>query len=427
MTGEDLYNAMSDIEPGFIVDAAPMASRCQRLRLQRWLCAAACLCLLFHLLTIGATVYENTLPSRYTAENAASLFAARDSNAVGTKAYTKVSVPDASYLQLNTDVVPKYLNVYEYASSRMEFAEEEFREFFEDKLLAAAQMLNIPVPEYKVEMYDSLGEYYKSLDLDIEPESCYISARQYEDFHSFSISAWDGNPLYLNGERLQVDQRLTDEQIIRSLSRVKRLLYQKFGMSFTDAKVIRNFDAYSEYGAKSIEVYFYNEADHPLNRYTERPVSDYLLIAFHNGESWKSFSENGTILIDSDIQLNQRRKSVSQAYKIDRKVRSLSLQEAEELLLQGYVFGNHICELCMQSQQEITFDGYDHVSFTYLFYDGFGGMILPDESLGIPFYVFFKEIGTGENGNTVYARTYVPAIELEGMKAYFKEQQKEHR
>ena len=73
MTGEDLYNAMSDIEPGFILDAAPMASRCQRLRLQRWLCAAACLCLLFHLLTIGATVYENTLPSRYTAENAADL------------------------------------------------------------------------------------------------------------------------------------------------------------------------------------------------------------------------------------------------------------------------------------------------------------------------------------------------------------------
>lgn len=183
-------------------------------------------------------------------------------------------------------------------------------------------MLNIPVPEYKVEIYDGLGDYYKSLDLDIEPETCYISARQYEDFHSFGISAWDGNPLYLNGERLQIDQRLTDEQIIRSLSRVKGLLYQKFGVSFTDAKVIRNFDAYSEYGAKSIE---------------------------------------------------------------------------------------------------------DHVSFTYLFYDGFGGLILPQDSLGIPFYAFYKEIGTGENGNIIYARTYVPAIELDGLNTYFIEQQKEHR
>lgn len=81
MTGQELYKAMSHIAPRFIVDAAPMASRGQQIRLHRWLSVAACLCLLFHLATIGATVYENTLPARYTAENAASLFAPRDSNA----------------------------------------------------------------------------------------------------------------------------------------------------------------------------------------------------------------------------------------------------------------------------------------------------------------------------------------------------------
>ena len=45
----------------------------------------------------------------------------------------------------------------------------------------------------------------------------------------------------------------------------------------------------------------------------------------------------------------------------------------------------------------------------------------------IPFYAFYKAIGTSDNGNTIYAKTYVPAIEVSDMDAYFQEQQQYHK
>ena len=46
---------------------------------------------------------------------------------------------------------------------------------------------------------------------------------------------------------------------------------------------------------------------------------------------------------------------------------------------------------------------------------------------GIPFYAFYKKIGIAQNGNTIYAKTYVAAIEAKGYEEYFKNQEKEHR
>jgi pyruvate dehydrogenase complex dehydrogenase (E1) component len=45
----------------------------------------------------------------------------------------------------------------------------------------------------------------------------------------------------------------------------------------------------------------------------------------------------------------------------------------------------------------------------------------------IPFYAFYKKLGIDKNGNTVYARTYVPAFEVSGYEEYFKSQEAEHK
>ena len=47
-------------------------------------------------------------------------------------------------------------------------------------------------------------------------------------------------------------------------------------------------------------------------------------------------------------------------------------------------------------------------------------------TIGIPFYAFYKEIGTSKNGNTIYAKTYVPAIEISGLEEYFERQKDNH-
>ena len=47
--------------------------------------------------------------------------------------------------------------------------------------------------------------------------------------------------------------------------------------------------------------------------------------------------------------------------------------------------------------------------------------------LFIPFYAFYKNIGRSENGNLIYAKTYVPAIEVSGYKEYFESQEANHK
>ena len=75
------------------------------------------------------------------------------------------------------------------------------------------------------------------------------------------------------------------------------------------------------------------------------------------------------------------------------------------MLYNGYVFGGHSCPLCMLAQDKIDFEGYDFVDIEYVFeYSNKN----ETPSIGIPFYAFYKNIGTSENGNTIYAKTYVP-------------------
>ena len=104
------------------------------------------------------------------------------------------------------------------------------------------------------------------------------------------------------------------------------------------------------------------------------------------------------------------------------QLRRISLQEAEKLLYNGYVFESHACPICMSLQKHVDFRNYNYVGFAYL--KGHGGK-LADKI--IPFYVFYKEIGKASNGETIYARTYVPAIEVNGYEAYFESQKEFHK
>ena len=46
--------------------------------------------------------------------------------------------------------------------------------------------------------------------------------------------------------------------------------------------------------------------------------------------------------------------------------------------------------------------------------------------MGVPFYTFYKQIGTSPGGNPIYAKTYVPAIEVTGMEEYFQKAMEFH-
>ena len=99
-------------------------------------------------------------------------------------------------------------------------------------------------------------------------------------------------------------------------------------------------------------------------------------------------------------------------------VKKLSLEEAYELLINGYCFGAHTCPKCMQNNTPVDFSEYDYVGLEYLF--GIDPLETGDSMPVLPFYVFYKEMeGEVYNGGQLYAKTWVPMIELSGMKEYF--------
>lgn len=421
MTREELYEALTDIEPAYVLSSAPQPSRAGKLRLRRWSALAACICLI---LTLFGMNRFRMGSGGYTAYDAAALFPSVNDG--GTKNYTEVCAPDVEYLYLNTEPIPRNLEVYCYTGSRKGVDENEFRQFADRYLPKLAQLFGFQLTEYEVELDESL--YYEDtlrIIQDNKITGYSLGALQHDGIHRANIFSYSDQELLLNGEVIQIDQRNSDEQILASFSAVQKTLFEALDVSFSDAKVVRSYDAYSEHGVEYISIYFYDEKDHDLNSYLEFPISDYIRVDFDNFCSGRVEERSDSLLIAQSVEYIRLRSKPSRAYEIDGKVKTLSVREAEQLLNRGYVFGGHQCRLCMESQEAVSFDEYDYVSLTYLF--EYGYWTPRKDTLIIPFYAFYKEIGVGKNGNTIYAQTYVPAIALEDLEEYFTQQQEKHK
>ena len=153
------------------------------------------------------------------------------------------------------------------------------------------------------------------------------------------------------------------------------------------------------------------------------PHSDYIQLEFRNYQHSLGGIVSDTILQDVDVRYYQFRTDTKELYPVSKQAATISLQEAEALLYNGYVFGGHSCPLCMSMQEKVDFHNYDFVDIVYL--SSYSRDLAPKEFL--PFYAFYKKIGTAKNGNEIYALTYVPAIEVSGYEEYFKSQEANHR
>lgn len=417
---EQLYEALTDIDAAYILSAAPQPTRARRLRIQRWIALAACLCLI-----IGILFPHQRSVSQYSAYDAASLFASVNDGS--TNQYMQVSAPDERGLYLNRMMVSNRMKVYRYRGSGKKLDEDELLDFAHTYIPKVEKLLNMSVSDYEINRFESFGSL-RSLYI-YHSDDFYVGATQYEGYHRISFSGYDGDLLYLDGKALQINPQKSDGRILASLASAKRTLFRTFGVSFKDVKLVRKYNAYDEYGATSIHIYFYNEKDHALNRYVEHPVSDCIELAFYQGQEWNGYLPSATSMTDCTVRYIQNRTKQNRMYEVDSKVKTLSVREAEKLLNSGYVFGGHACQLCMERQEKISFENYDHVELTYLYYNGSGDPpeYVPEADLYIPFYAFYKQIGTGKNGNLIYAKTYVPAIALQDMDEYFVQQQEKHR
>lgn len=428
MKENEFLDGVSNIEPDVVERFVSMDEKLQRKAsrskpkgiLIRIGAVAACLALLFVSLILvplmqddepsdngpspsGYPWHEVPLISgvQYSAKDISSIFPLIDS----TVNYDKVYASDPRYLYINEITSDEYVYLYQKNPGK-EADIDEFEAFVESYLPKISDAMNAEPPLYKIEM----GSYpYSYFEVDKDVGNARIDISQRGDALSFFV--FD----FFN-EKVTVDASLSDEEILSALRPVEKELFDIFNVSFSDAKVIKRQDT-DKYAFRGIDVYFYNESDHALNNIREIPCSDYIRITLYRDRD----SENGNIFRCENISYKKNRIDVYKVYTPIAKVKRLSLEDAEAMLYKDYVFGFTTCTKCMALQDKVSFEGYDFVGIEYFFGD------MKGKTLGIPFYAFYKKIGTVSNGNTVYAKTYVPAIEISGCDEYFESIMAHHK
>ena len=435
MRREKISEAISEMDSRHIEEAVNFRiERKSRKLWLRWAVPAACTALILMVAPfavqwireINIPVYNEAI---FTAEDIDSLFSEMLND--GTNSYQKVSVSSADELYIASAPDEEYVKIYEYDSSGKVLNQNEFSDYLNDILSKLSDALDEKMPEFEIEDNSSY-RYMPSLDTRRVTMGEY-GFTAYQSKVANRISVYSDGPskqVMIHGQTIQVDQTETDEEIIESLATVKKDLFRIFGVNFKDVKVVRTYRD-SKYGVQWLNVYFYNADDHEINEYcfdagfyrSGAPVSDYLLLSFDNTLNYADDVVSDKILTNVSVVYYKYRVKTAERYTATAKVRMLSLGEAEELLSQGYVFGGHSCPLCMAEQTPVDFSDYDFVGFTYIFGRDDEGNT---SGIGIPFYVFYKWIGTG-NYDEIYAKTYVPAVEVSGLKEYFESQQEKHK
>ena len=452
MINKNIYKGLGGLDPELIEKASPTENLRKKKNKAwiKWVSLVACICLIISSIIIVPMLQENTPPdfvlngtdfssdliddeeeennlpdvpqwdnAHYTAREIASLFSRQNIDSVETNAYTEIYTPSSEYLHIDNMINDEYVNIYRYEDPNNELNKEEFNSFIGDILPKVSKSLGFSTPQYNIE--ERKYGNNEIIVTDVDKGFYFISFSQNDVRNRFSLSKRGDRKIIIDGETIQIDQRLTDEKILKSIQSIKNKLFEICGVSFSDAKIVRTFDSNSEYGAKFITIYFYDESAHYLNSLRGTPISDYISISFDNSKNYSDDIVSDSILTVANIEYYNPRFDVNEAYALVGMAKKISVSEAEALLYNGYVFGGHVCKLCMEAQNKISFEGYDFVDIEYKF-----GYESAKPTDGIPFYAFYKNIGESENGNTIYAKTYVPAVQVSGYKEYFESQVDEH-
>ena len=316
----------------------------------------------------------------YSAEEIASIFNTNVFESVGmTNQYKQVLVYNGHSLSIDAVPNDKYLGVYKYQSELWQFGNR-----FLPKLMKELDLE--PIDNYDISREDS--DY-----IEYEFDARHIRVSKYDDGFGAQIILYS-NDAFFDPMSGWIDSSLSDQEINRLLEPIKKKLFDIFDVSFSGVNINRDNGR--------IRVRFYNKSvDYPdqtqLLLYPE-----YISLNFYGARVYINY-------VDSDYTAKE--------YSRIANAKKISLEAAEELLYKGYVFCFHTCSYCMRDQEAISFEGYDYVGLEYVFERI--GKSRYNEELGIPFYTFYKKLEVREDGTTVYAKTYVPAIELSGYEEYF--------
>ena len=427
-----LMTSMCLVDDEYIAEASPIAAKpmthIRRKIIRKYISLAACLAavlilgqdMLVSLRLIPTTIH--ILP-QYTASSLGNLM-----NVGGlmdgspTNAYETVYAPIGEDPTVSPVSDSLFTKVYAGTFASLPLNKSSFQAFTDEIMNRLATAIGISIHTYTVKKRDTgwspntlSANSGRNNTLDFE----WVS-EQSSEMQEFTLGYTKDHPIILNGQIVQVDFNMTDEELKTALEPIRDELFSLFGVEFKDIRIDRQYNGYSPYGADRVTIYFYNENAHPMNLYGSLPLSDFVEIqASISSEAADSVSTR------CFVTYREYRAPAKLRYTVSQIVTTVSLSRAEELLKKGYSLGNHNCELCMGSQERIDFENYDYVGLTYDF--SFHSLSYTTFKEAVPFYAFYKKLEDTENGLTRYAVTYVPAIHVVGYESYFINRKDNHQ
>ncbi|MBQ8399992.1 MAG: hypothetical protein IJX08_08540 [Clostridia bacterium] len=335
----------------------------------------------------------------------------------GTNQYTKIYTRSLEYLNLIPLPNAEYLPIY--SAKNRAANRQAFQSFINKYLSAATSFFGVDSSSYTIEA-DRFWTGETSYTAEVSKDRTgirFVAKNNVLYFYNYNLKE---KRMTIHGDMVSVLESDTNEQLKEKLKDTIVSVCEAFGKSYTDVKIVRS---YFNYRLQSITVYLYTpeETIFPSNFTTAPMTSDYISLSFYpdwgNGTSYHwGGSQDEAFLCN--VNLYETMENWNTYYTVASKGKMITLQEAQRLLEEGYVFGGHFCPLCMAAQPEIDFSTYTSVSIRYV--SNFKGEIW------VPFYVFYKYLGQTPEGIGMYARTYVPAVQVSGMEEYFQSQKANH-
>ena len=432
-----LNHLESDIVEKYIEQKEKMAAKKKQKHL--WLrfgAIAACFCLIVSTILIIPLFNRNTVIQPYMPDGGPwspiisskvknVILSAKDIHGIfdvpmdsfGTNQYTEVYVSSAKYLNLSPLPNAEHLPIYSLQNTVP--TGDTLESFISQYLDSATALFGIDSHSYEIEPFELWNGTvaYRANMYEDRNRLCFFARGNLLELNYYASNE---DRIILNGNRISVLESDSDEQIKAKLQNTIASICNAFHKEYTHVKIQRS---YSSQQLKMITVYLYTpeKTIFPENFSKAPMTSDYIFLTFYTdwgkGTLYHWGGEPSEAYL-CDFSLCETLNKWSDVYDVMGKAKMVTLEEAEDLLKKGYVFGGHSCSLCMASQPDVDFSNYNYVGMEYV--------SDRDRKLYIPFYTFYKGIGTTRYGMIIYAKTYVAAIEVSGYEEFFQTQMGNH-
>ncbi len=386
MTRETISQALNQLSDRHVEAVASFQGKKKHSGWQKIGAVAACLCLI---ITIGGVIVSNRNSQPYlSAEDVDQMFQLLKSAEGATTAYTKVYWPESKQFVCKPLPTEKVAEIYKINAVSNEFSKNELSAMADEVMPKLTTSIGLPMDSFQKRDHDIVDNRftvsYKSGTTELDFTQSSGESSYGVDFSTNSV--WIHNsqePLSLNGKTIQINGQQSEEEILTSLEWVRDELFAIFGCAFDGAEIRFDYGDTYESAIDRIDVYYYNTVQKVDWWFFYR---DYISISFDKYHVNATEESLHSDTIDTySISYHAYRNSVEDCRTVEAKCKLISLEEAEQQLAKGYVFGGHSCPLCMDAQDAISFDAYDFVEYEYVT-DLYGEL-----ARSIPFYAFYKK------------------------------------